>query len=78
MDSDELRASRRSMTHYALFLRGINVGTKNSLPMAELRAMLTKLGCTEVKTYVQSGNAVFATKLAERALTNVLARAFDG
>ena len=30
------------MTRYALLLRGVNVGTKNSLPMAELRAMLTK------------------------------------
>ena len=56
------------MTRYALLLRGVNVGTKNSLPMAELRAMLTKLGCTGVQTYVQSGNAVFATKKGEAAL----------
>jgi hypothetical protein len=27
-----------AMTRYALLLRGVNVGTKNSLPMAELRA----------------------------------------
>jgi uncharacterized protein (DUF1697 family) len=57
------------MTRYALLLRGVNVGTKNSLPMAELRAMLTKVGCTDVQTYVQSGNAGFGTKLAEAALT---------
>jgi uncharacterized protein (DUF1697 family) len=48
-------------TRFALLLRGVNVGTKNSLPMAELRAMLEALGCTGVETYVQSGNAVFAT-----------------
>ncbi len=36
-----------AMTRYALLLRGVNVGTKNSLPMAELRAMLTDIGCTE-------------------------------
>jgi uncharacterized protein (DUF1697 family) len=54
---------------YALLIRGINVGAKNSLPMAELRAMLEKIGCTEVRTYVQSGNAVFATNLGEAELT---------
>lgn len=63
------------MTRYALLLRGVNVGTKNSLPMAELRAMLTKLGCTGVQTYLQSGNAVFGTKLAEAALTEQIEHA---
>jgi uncharacterized protein (DUF1697 family) len=57
------------MTRYALLLRGVNVGTKNSLPMAELRTMLSKIGCTGVRTYVQSGNAVFDTKLGATALT---------
>jgi uncharacterized protein (DUF1697 family) len=60
------------MARYALLLRGVNVGTKNSLPMADLRAMLEKLGCTDVKTYVQSGNAVFATKKTEAALTKAI------
>jgi uncharacterized protein (DUF1697 family) len=58
-----------SETGYALFIRGINVGTKNSLPMAELRAMLSKLGCPDVQTYVQSGNAVFRTKIGASELT---------
>ena len=65
------------MTRYALLLRGVNVGTKNSLPMAELRAMLTKLGCIDVETYVQSGNAVFGTKLSEAALTKAIERALE-
>jgi uncharacterized protein (DUF1697 family) len=60
------------MSRYALLLRGVNVGTKNSLPMAELRAMLEAIGCTEVRTYVQSGNAVFATKLRAPALTKAV------
>ena len=63
------------MTRYALLLRGVNVGTKNSLPMAELRAALGELGCTGVQTYVQSGNAVFATTLSEAALTKAIERA---
>lgn len=65
------------MTRYALLLRGVNVGTKNSLPMAELRAMLTKIGCTDVQTYVQSGNAVFGTKLSEAALTRAIESALE-
>jgi uncharacterized protein (DUF1697 family) len=64
-------------TRYALLLRGVNVGTKNSLPMAELRAMLAKLGCTDVRTYVQSGNAVFATKVGEATLTKGIEQALE-
>jgi uncharacterized protein (DUF1697 family) len=60
------------MPSYALLLRGVNVGTKNSLPMAELRTMLTKIGCANVRTYVQSGNAVFGTKLAAADLTTAI------
>ncbi|MFZ5476065.1 MAG: DUF1697 domain-containing protein [Myxococcota bacterium] len=56
-------------TRHVLLLRGVNVGTKNSLPMAELRAMLASLGCTDVATYVQSGNAVLATTLPTDELT---------
>jgi uncharacterized protein (DUF1697 family) len=65
------------MTRYALLLRGVNVGTKNSLPMAELCAMLTDLGCADVETYVQSGNAVFGTRLSESALTKTIEHALD-
>jgi uncharacterized protein (DUF1697 family) len=60
------------MTPYVLLLRGVNVGTKNSLPMAELRAMLARAGCSGVQTYVQSGNAVFATPLSEVAFTRAI------
>lgn len=65
------------MTRYALLLRGVNVGTKNSLPMAELRSMLTQVGCSDVQTYVQSGNAVFATKLGVGALTKAIEAALE-
>jgi uncharacterized protein (DUF1697 family) len=59
-------------------LRGVNVGTKNSLPMTELRAMLEAIGCTEVQTYVQSGNAVFTTRLRETQLTEAIDAALRG
>ena len=48
-------------TYIALF-RGINVGGRNSLPMKELVAILEGLGSADVRTYIQSGNAVFRTK----------------
>lgn len=63
------------MPRYALLLRGVNVGRGNSLPMAELSAMLGALGCTDVRTYVQSGNAVFGTKLPAAQLTTAIERA---
>jgi uncharacterized protein (DUF1697 family) len=62
---------------YALLIRGVNVGTRNSLPMLELRAMLTGVGCGDVQTYVQSGNAVFATTLSTAALTAQIERALE-
>lgn len=45
-------------TYIALF-RGINVLGKNSLPMKELVALLENIGVKNVRTYIQSGNAVF-------------------
>ncbi len=47
-------------TTYAALLRGINVGGNNKVPMAELRSVLTGLGYENVRTLLQSGNAVFA------------------
>ncbi|MEU3398042.1 DUF1697 domain-containing protein [Streptomyces filamentosus] len=48
-------------TTYALLLRGINVSGHRKLPMAELRDLLEGLGHGGVRTYLQSGNAVFTT-----------------
>jgi uncharacterized protein (DUF1697 family) len=42
----------------ALLLRGINVGKHNRIPMAELRRVLVAVGCDDIVTYLQSGNAV--------------------
>ncbi|MGW7056236.1 DUF1697 domain-containing protein [Streptomyces sp. NPDC054887] len=48
-------------TTYAALLRGINVSGHKKVPMAELREVLTGLGHRDVRTYLQSGNAVFTT-----------------
>jgi uncharacterized protein (DUF1697 family) len=46
------------MSTYVALLRAVNVGG-TKLPMADLRALLEGLGLTGVRTYLQSGNAVF-------------------
>jgi uncharacterized protein (DUF1697 family) len=48
---------------YVALLRGINVGGKNKLPMADLRELVTALGHEDVVTYIQSGNIVFRSTL---------------
>ncbi len=69
------------MRTYAAFLRGINVGGHNKLPMAELREALSADGFVEPKTLLQSGNVIFehqATRVAdvETALHDVIAERF--
>ena len=49
------------MKIYIALFRGINVGGKNVLPMKELIAALDALGAQNVRTYIQSGNAVFGS-----------------
>jgi len=44
---------------YIALLKGINVGGHKKVPMAELRAVLTKAGFSDVSTYIQSGNVFF-------------------
>lgn len=52
-------------TYIALF-RGINVGGNNVLPMKELVSMLENIGLVNVRTYIQSGNAIFQCKTEDR------------
>jgi uncharacterized protein (DUF1697 family) len=61
-------------TYIALF-RGINVGGKNKLPMKDLVAALENLGCQEVATYIQSGNAVFRSEEQDASLLSERIRA---
>jgi len=46
---------------FIALLRGINVGTGRKVPMADLRTAFGELGHTDVETYIQSGNVVFAS-----------------
>lgn len=49
---------RQTLEPYVALLRGINVGGKNPVPMAALRACLTELGFVDVSTYIASGNVI--------------------
>jgi uncharacterized protein (DUF1697 family) len=44
---------------YLALLRGINVGGKNLVKMADLRAAVESIGFAEVATYIASGNVLF-------------------
>lgn len=57
------------MNTYIAFLRGINVGGNNPLPMKELAAILEDAGARKIRTYIQSGNAVFQS--AEKNLAHL-------
>jgi uncharacterized protein (DUF1697 family) len=51
--------SRDSPERQVAFLRAVNVGGRNRVPMAELRRLLEGCGYGDVITHLQSGNAVF-------------------
>lgn len=55
-------------TTLVAFLRGINVGGRHRVPMADLRGLAEDLGLGDPRTYIQSGNLVFeGAGSAERA-----------
>lgn len=47
------------MATFVALLRGINVGPRKRIAMAELRELVARLGHTSATTYVNSGNVVF-------------------
>lgn len=49
---------------YVALLRGVNVGGKHILPMKELCEIVGNCKCRDVRTYIQSGNVVFAASRA--------------
>jgi uncharacterized protein (DUF1697 family) len=61
---------------YVALLRGVNVGGRGKLEMSRLKAVFEELGCSDVRTYINSGNVLFRdrrsastlTRLAEQAL----------
>jgi len=65
LSGEQLSAKRQDAERHVALLRGINVGGKNRLPMAELRALFEAAGAREVETLIQSGNVVFVARDAD-------------
>ncbi|HKX73106.1 MAG TPA: DUF1697 domain-containing protein [Candidatus Saccharimonadales bacterium] len=67
---------------YVVFLRGINVGGKNIIKMADLKACLDDAGFDDVATYIQSGNILLTGPAADpetlaKKVSATLAKRFD-
>lgn len=70
------------MGRYVALLRGINVGGKNLVRMAELKACFEEHGFERVVTYIQSGNVIFESGASSSArltgrIEEMLAATFD-
>jgi uncharacterized protein (DUF1697 family) len=70
------------MQQYLGFLRGINVGGKSLIKMAELREALEQAGLQNVRSYIQSGNVLFTSNMSDKhalakRITEVIAEAFQ-
>ena len=64
-------------SRYVALLRGVNVGGNNKLPMKELPAIFQKCGCTNVRTYIQSGNVVFDCPTGLAELNDTIAKGIE-
>ena len=65
------------MTTYVAFLRAVNVGGKNTVPMAKLRDALTEAGLEDVATVLQSGNVVFRSRASASAAAKLVVGAIE-
>lgn len=60
------------MIQYLALLRGINVGGKNIIKMADLKAGFDAMGFSDVMTYIQSGNVLFQSKEKDKAVLTTM------
>lgn len=60
------------MKKYAILLRGVTPTGKNRVPMAELRPSLSSAGLLDVQTYIQSGNVIAKSALAQSSIESLV------
>jgi uncharacterized protein (DUF1697 family) len=63
------------VTSYVALLRAVNVGGRNRVPMAELRALCAALDYEDVRTFIQSGNVVLKSTARPAKVARDLAAA---
>ncbi len=66
-----------SSTRVVVLLRGVNVGRAKRIAMSDFAAILTGLGLRDVRTLLNSGNAVGTTTLAPAALPATVTEAIE-
>ena len=57
------------MSSYIVLLRGVNVGGKSKVSMAELKNHIEKLECSRVRTYINSGNTLLESAVDRERLS---------
>jgi uncharacterized protein (DUF1697 family) len=65
------------MGSFVALLRAVNVGGTGKLPMSDLKDLCEELGFTSVRTYIASGNVVFASRKSEAAIKTSLERRLE-
>jgi uncharacterized protein (DUF1697 family) len=60
------------VTVYVALLRGVNVGGRAKVDMRKLKTQFEKLGCSDVSTYINSGNVIFRDRRAASTLTRLV------
>jgi uncharacterized protein (DUF1697 family) len=65
------------MTGWVALLRAVNVGGNNKIAMTELSALAARLGLDGARTYIASGNLLFASDLDEGALQTLIEDAIE-
>jgi uncharacterized protein (DUF1697 family) len=63
---------------YVALLRGINVGKSVQVPMGRLKSLLEGLGCTNVLTYLNSGNVLFDSPATKAEIEGTIEAALRG
>ncbi len=66
------RANIAAVSVMVAFLRGVNVGGKGKLAMADLRQAAAACGAEDVRTYIQSGNLVFRSRSSAASMAKKL------
>jgi uncharacterized protein (DUF1697 family) len=60
------------VTVYVALLRGVNVGGRAKVDMRKLKTQFEELGCSDVSTYINSGNVIFRDRRGVKTLTELL------
>ena len=64
-------------TRFVALLRAMNVGGTGALPMKTLTTLCENIGLEDVRTYIQSGNVVFISRLSAAEVRSKIEKALE-